>query len=71
MLNSNHKISINHNIKLFKFYNLSLAQVVKTFAFTETQARKKLGKQSLIFIARIRLYPLVERSRNWGGYSHE
>ena len=70
MLNSNHKISINHNIKLLKFYSFSLAQVVKTIAFTETQARKKLGKQSLIFIASIRSNPLVESSRNWRDYCH-
>lgn len=57
--------------KLYKFYDLSTAQVVQTKATTERQARKNLGKQSLIFIARIRLYPIVERSRNWGGYNHE
>ena len=57
--------------KLFKFYDLSTTKVLETVANTECEARKNLGKQSLIFIARIRLYPIVERSRNWGGYSHE
>lgn len=53
--------------KLYKFYDLSTAQVVQTTATTERQARKSLGKSSLIFIARIRLYPIVECSQNWGG----
>ena len=57
--------------KLYKFYDLSTAQVVQTTATTEHQARKSLGKSSLIFIARIRLYPIVERSQNWGGYIHD
>lgn len=57
--------------KLYKFYDLSTAQVVQTKATTEREARKNLGKQSLIFIARIHLYPIVERSRNWGDYSHD
>lgn len=57
--------------KIYKFYDLSTAQVVQTKATTEREARKNLGKQSLIFIARIRLYPIVERSRNWGDYSHD
>ena len=57
--------------KLFKFYDLSTAQVIQTTATTEREARKSLGKQSLIFIARIRLTPIIERVRTWGGYSHE
>ncbi|WP_186278095.1 host cell division inhibitor Icd-like protein [Gilliamella apicola] len=57
--------------KLFKFYDLSTAQVIQTTATTEREARKSLGKQSLIFIARIRLTPIIERARTWGGYSHE
>ena len=57
--------------KLFKFYDLSTAQVIQTTATTEREARKSLGKQSLIFIARIRLTPIIERARIWGGYSHE
>jgi hypothetical protein len=57
--------------KLYKFYDLSTAQVVQTTATTERQARKSLGKSSLIFIARIRLYPVIERARSFGGYSHE
>ena len=57
--------------KLFKFYDLSTAQVIQTTATTERQARKILGKQSLIFIARIRITPIIERARTWGGYSHE
>ena len=57
--------------KLFKFYDLSTAQVIQTTATTERQARKNLGKQSLIFIARIRITPIIERVRTWGGYSHE
>ena len=56
--------------KLFKFYNLSTAQVVQSIALTEPQARKQLGGQSLIFIAQIRLYSLTERLINLGGYSH-
>lgn len=71
MLEMNYKEKISQVIKLFKFYDLSTAQVVQTTATTERQARKNLGKQSLIFIARIRLYPIVERSRNWGGYIHD
>jgi hypothetical protein len=54
------------NQKLFKFYDLSTAQVVQTTATTECQARKSLGKSSLIFIARIRLYPMVKNSINFG-----
>ena len=57
--------------KLFKFYDLLTAQVLQTTATTERQARKSLGKQSLIFIARIRLTPIIEQARTWGGYSHE
>ena len=57
--------------KLFKFYDLSTAQVIQTTATTEREARKSLGKQSLIFIARIRLTPIIERARTWGDYSHE
>ena len=57
--------------KLYKFYDLSTAQVIQTTATTERQARKILGKQSLIFIARIRITPIIERARTWGGYSHE
>ena len=57
--------------KLFKFYDLSTAQVIQTTATTERQARKILGKQSLIFIARIRITPIIERARTWGGYNHE
>lgn len=57
--------------KLYKFYDLSTAQVVQTTATTERQARKSLGKSSLIFIARIRLYPVIEDTRSFGGYSHE
>ncbi|WP_143422595.1 host cell division inhibitor Icd-like protein [Gilliamella apicola] len=57
--------------KLFKFYDLSTAQVIQTTATTERQARKNLGKQSLIFIARIRITPIIERARTWGDYNHE
>jgi hypothetical protein len=57
--------------KLYKFYDLSMAQVVQITATTERQARKSLGNPSLIFIARTRLYPVIERARNFGGYSHE
>ncbi|AHN25849.1 hypothetical protein GAPWK_1272 [Gilliamella apicola] len=57
--------------KLYKFYDLSTAQVIQTTATTERQARKNLGKQSLIFIARIQITPIIERVRTWGGYSHE
>ncbi|WP_430875180.1 host cell division inhibitor Icd-like protein [Gilliamella sp. G0441] len=53
--------------KLYKFYDLSTAQVVQTTATTESQARKSLGKSSLIFIARIRLYPVIEDIRSFGG----
>lgn len=56
--------------KLYKFYDLSTAQVVQTTATTERQARKNLGKQSLIFIARKPINPIFKRSINWGGYSH-
>ena len=57
--------------KLYKFYDLSTAQVIQTTATTERQARKILGKQSLIFIARIRITPIIERARTWGDYNHE
>jgi hypothetical protein len=57
--------------KLYKFYDLSTAQVVQTTATTERQARKSLGKSSLIFIARIRLYPVIEDTKSFGGYGHE
>lgn len=57
--------------KLYKFYDLSTAQVIQTTATTERQARKNLGKQSLIFIARIRITPIIERARTWGGYNHD
>ena len=57
--------------KLYKFYDLSTAQVIQTTATTERQARKNLGKQSLIFIARIRITPIIEQAGTWGGYSHE
>ena len=63
--------SIVSTQKLFKFYDLSTAQVIQTTATTERQARKILGKQSLIFIARIRITPIIERARTWGGYNHE
>lgn len=56
--------------KLYKFYDLSTAQVVQTTATTERQARKNLGKQSLIFIARKPISPVFERSTSWGGCSH-
>lgn len=57
--------------KLYKFYDLSTAQVVQTEATTEREARKNLGKQSLIFISRIRLYPFIEDTRSFGGYLYE
>ena len=57
--------------KLYKFYDLLTAQVIQTTATTERQARKSLGKPSLIFIARIRLTPIIEQATTWGGYSHE
>lgn len=60
MLEMNYKEKISHAIKLFKFYDLSTAQVIQTKATTECQARKNLGKKSLIFIARIRLYSTME-----------
>lgn len=47
------------NNKLFKFYDLSTTNVLETIATNENQARQNLGKQSLIFIARIRLYPIT------------
>jgi hypothetical protein len=54
------------NQKLFKFYDLTTAKVFEALAPTEQQARKSLGKSSLIFIARIRLYPMVKNSINFG-----
>ena len=57
--------------KLYKFYDLSTAQVIQTTATTERQARKILGRRSLIFIARIRITPIIERARTWGGCYHE
>jgi hypothetical protein len=64
-------IRVISNQKLFKFYDLSTAQVVQTTATTEQQARKSLGKPSLIFIARIRLYPVIEQVQKFGGYHYE
>ena len=57
--------------KLYKFYDLSTAQVIQTTATTERQARKILGRRSLIFIARIRITPIIEQARTWGGCYHE
>jgi hypothetical protein len=71
MLKMNYKEKFNHESKLFKFYDLTTAKVFEALAPTEQQARKSLGKSSLIFIARIRLYPVIERARSFGGYSHE
>ncbi len=56
--------------KLYKFYDPSTDQVVQSIALTEPQARKNLGKQSLIFIARIRIHSAVEHSATWGGVNH-
>lgn len=56
--------------KLYKFYDLSTDHVVQSIALTEPQARKNLGKQSLIFIARIRIHSAVEHSATWGGVNH-
>lgn len=55
MFEMNYTEKFSQAIKLFKFYDLSTAQVIETTATTERQARKNLGKQPLIFIARIRL----------------
>ncbi|OCG30316.1 hypothetical protein A9G33_08095 [Gilliamella sp. Choc3-5] len=71
MLKTNYKEKFNHESKLFKFYDLTTAKVFEALAPTEQQARKSLGKPSLIFIARIRLYPVIEDTRSFGGYSHE
>lgn len=71
MLEMNYKAKISHAIKLFKFYDLSTAQVIQTTATTEREARKNLGKQSLIFISRIRLYPFIEDTRSFGVYLYE
>jgi len=38
--------------KLYKFYDLSTAQLVETMAVTEQQARQQLGNPFLIFVAR-------------------
>lgn len=46
-------------LKLFKFYNLLTSQIIETIATTDHQARKKLSNQSLIFIARIRINPII------------
>jgi hypothetical protein len=59
------------NQKLFKFYDLSTAQVIETTAKTERQARKSLGNPSLIFIARTRLYPVIEQVQKIEGYHYE
>ena len=56
--------------KLFKFYDLKSTQILEIIATTERQARKNLGKQSLIFIARKRLSPTIKRTTNWGGYNY-
>jgi hypothetical protein len=70
MLKMNYKEKFNHESKLFKFYDLTTAKVFEALAPTEQQARKSLGKPSLIFIARIRLYPVIEQARSFGGYQH-
>ncbi len=57
--------------QLYKFYNLSTAEIIQTLATTERQARKNLSNQSLIFIARIRINPSIEQSKKYGGYNHE
>ncbi|MFQ1000204.1 host cell division inhibitor Icd-like protein [Gilliamella sp. BG6] len=71
MLKTNYKEKSNRETKLFKFYDLTTAKVFEALAPTEQQARKSLGKSSLIFIARIRLYPVIERARSFGGYHYE
>ncbi|MWP48442.1 MULTISPECIES: host cell division inhibitor Icd-like protein [unclassified Gilliamella] len=70
MLKTNYKEKSNRETKLFKFYDLTTAKVFEALAFTEQQARKSLGKSSLIFIARIRLYPVIEDTRSFGGYHY-
>jgi hypothetical protein len=57
--------------KIYKFYDLSTAQVIETIATTECQARKSLGKSSLIFISVICLHPVIDQARSFGGYGHE
>lgn len=57
--------------KIYKFYDLSTAQVIETIATTECQARKSLGKSSLIFISVICLHPVIDQTRSFGGYGHE
>jgi hypothetical protein len=57
--------------QLYKFYNLSTAEIIQTLATTERQARKNLSNQSLIFIARIQINPSIEQSKKYGGYNHE
>lgn len=60
--------------KLYKFYDLSTANIVQSIASTEQQARRQIGKQSLIFVARKPLNPIIEsQSRNYcfGGLYHE
>lgn len=59
------------NKKLFKFYDKTSSGVVCCIATTEEQARENLGMHSLIFIARIRLYPIINNAHNHEGNNHE
>lgn len=59
------------NKKLFKFYDKTSSGVVCCIATTEEQARENLGMRSLIFIARIRLYPIINNAHNHEGNNHE
>lgn len=60
--------------KLFRFYNLSTRTIHEVIAFTEKEARSKLGNIRLVFVARKKLYPTIEsQSRNYcfGGAIYE
>lgn len=45
--------------QLYKFYVLSTAEITQFLATTERQARKNLSNQSLKFIIRIRINPII------------
>jgi len=45
--------------QLYKFYDLSTAEIIQTLATTERQACKNLSNQPLKFIIRIRINPII------------
>lgn len=45
--------------QLYKFHDLSIAEITQFLATNECQAHKNLSNQSLKFIIRIRINPII------------